>query len=93
MILCDLFNALEKDIVSVIDHYGCQCTTKELIDFIGHAKQLSVSEIGRKTYLVFDTQTDIQTLGLSPSFVVMLAISSELPLLTLNTQSVLRLAG
>lgn len=88
-----LVESLKADTISVIDQFGCQCSAQDVIDFIGRAIQLSVTEIGRKTFLFFDAQPPAQTVGLNASFVVMLTLTSELPVLTLSAQPTLRLAS
>ncbi|WP_196159002.1 hypothetical protein [Reinekea sp. G2M2-21] len=71
-----LLISLKANVLSIFDQLGCQVSCEELVSFLNRVQQLSTVEIGHHTYVVSDAAFDPQTIGIQPSYVVMLRLDA-----------------
>jgi hypothetical protein len=69
---------IERHILSIIDHFGCQCTPKQLVEFVQTAKQLNARCVGKQTYVLCDLNYDPQSYGQVAHLVVMMPLDSNM---------------
>lgn len=81
----EILQSLKRDTVSVTDQYGCQCSVEQLIHFIEHTEHLLVREIGRKTFVLANTEFDREAKGFCQSYVVLMSLVNEVSLLPLTS--------